>query len=155
MLRVQLWCERPSLNSMAQIHTSVTPLTSSDLTWSPGRLTRQHASHISVAHISWDVTYVSSAHHCCRLFAEMEEMLVEKMRQRTFSYDTKAGDTLSSRHVSVQPGTHYPHVTWAYSRGHTIPTSRELMSCPSFGAHTHTHAYRHVTVSHLSWITCS
>jgi hypothetical protein len=45
------------LNSMAQIHTSVTLLTSCDLTWSSGRLTCQHASHISVvAHISWDVT---------------------------------------------------------------------------------------------------
>ena len=36
--------------------------TSRDLTWSSGRLTRQHASHISVvAHISWAVTNVSSA----------------------------------------------------------------------------------------------
>ena len=43
------------LNSMAQIHTSVTLVTSRDLTC-------QHAWHISVvAHISWDVTYVSSA----------------------------------------------------------------------------------------------
>jgi len=42
-----------TLNSMAQIHTSVTLLTSRDLTWSPGRLTCQHASQISaVAHIS-------------------------------------------------------------------------------------------------------
>jgi hypothetical protein len=41
------------LNSMAQIHTSVTLLTSRDLTWSSGRLTCQQASHISVvAHIS-------------------------------------------------------------------------------------------------------
>ena len=37
-----------TLNSMAQIHTSITLLTSRDLTWSSGRLTRQHASHISV-----------------------------------------------------------------------------------------------------------
>jgi hypothetical protein len=51
-----------TLNSMAQIHTSVTLFTSRDLTWSSGRLTCQHASQISaVAHISWDVTYVSSA----------------------------------------------------------------------------------------------
>ena len=50
-----------TLNSMA-LHTSVTVLTSRDLAWSPGRLTCQHASQISaVAHISWDVTYVSSA----------------------------------------------------------------------------------------------
>ena len=51
-----------TLNSMTQIHTSVTLLTSRDLAWSSGRLTYQHAPHISiVAHISWDVTYVSSA----------------------------------------------------------------------------------------------
>jgi hypothetical protein len=37
-----------------------TLLTSHDLTWSSGRLTCQHTSQISVvAHISWDVTYVS------------------------------------------------------------------------------------------------
>jgi hypothetical protein len=61
MFRVQLECER-RLNSMVQIHTSVTVLTSRDLAWSSGRLTCQHASQISaVAHISWDVTYVSSA----------------------------------------------------------------------------------------------
>jgi len=48
-----------TLNSTAQIHTSLTLLASRDLTWSSGRLTRQHASHIFVvAHISWDVTYV-------------------------------------------------------------------------------------------------
>jgi hypothetical protein len=39
-----------------------TLLMSRDLTWISGRLTCQHASQISVvAHISWDVTYVSSA----------------------------------------------------------------------------------------------
>jgi hypothetical protein len=61
-----MWCYACSwdviadltLNSMAQIHTSVTLL----VTWSHVELTHQHASHISgVAHISWDVTYVSSA----------------------------------------------------------------------------------------------
>jgi len=41
------------LNSMAQIHTSVTLLTLRDLAWSSGRLTCQHASQISaVAHMS-------------------------------------------------------------------------------------------------------
>jgi hypothetical protein len=51
-----------ALKSVAQIHTSVALLTSRDLAWSSGRLTCQHASQIStVAHISWDVTYVSSA----------------------------------------------------------------------------------------------
>jgi len=51
-----------TLNSIAQIHTSVTLLTSRDLAWKSGRLTCQHASQISaVAHISSDVTYVSSA----------------------------------------------------------------------------------------------
>jgi hypothetical protein len=58
-----------TLNSMAQIHTSVTLLTSRDLTWSSGWLTRQHASHISVvAHIWWGVINVSSAQeHSTRL----------------------------------------------------------------------------------------
>jgi len=47
---------------MLQIHTSVTLLTSRDLAWRSGWLTCQHASQISaVAHISWDVTYVSRA----------------------------------------------------------------------------------------------
>ena len=42
-----------TLNSMVQIHTSVTLLTSRDLAWSSGRLTCQHASQISaVAHVS-------------------------------------------------------------------------------------------------------
>jgi hypothetical protein len=43
-------------------HTSVTLLNSHDLTWSSGWFTCQHAPQISVvAHISWNVTYVSSA----------------------------------------------------------------------------------------------
>jgi len=51
-----------TLNSMVQIHTSVTLLKSRDLAWSSGQLRCQHASQISaVAHISWDVTYVSRA----------------------------------------------------------------------------------------------
>ena len=42
-----------TLNSMVQIHISVTLLTSRDLAWNSGRLTCQHASKISaVAHIS-------------------------------------------------------------------------------------------------------
>ena len=72
MSRELMWCYACSwdvrgeltLNSMTQIHTSVTLLTSRDLTWSSGRLTRQHASNISVvAHISWGVTNVLSALH--------------------------------------------------------------------------------------------
>jgi len=51
------------------------------------------------------------------------------------------------------------HFSLLLSRGHTIVTSRELASCPRFGTHTHTLTrsltYRHVTVSHLNWITCS
>ena len=63
MLRVGLGCERRfNMNSVAQIHTSFTLLTSRDLAWSSGRLTCQHGSQIfAAAHISWDVTYVSSA----------------------------------------------------------------------------------------------
>ena len=65
-----MWCYACSwdvrgditLNSMAQIHITLTLLTSCDLTFSSGRLTCQHTPHISVVtHISWDVTYVSSA----------------------------------------------------------------------------------------------
>jgi len=42
-----------TLNSMAQIDSSVSLLTSHDLAWNSGRLTCQHASQISaVAHIS-------------------------------------------------------------------------------------------------------
>ena len=63
--RELMWCYACSwdvrgdltLNSATPIHTFVTLLTSRDLTWSSGRFTRQHASHISVvAHISWGVT---------------------------------------------------------------------------------------------------
>ena len=36
-----------ALNSMAQIHTSVTLLTSRDVTWNRGRFTCQHASEIT------------------------------------------------------------------------------------------------------------
>jgi len=54
--RERMWCYACSwdmkgdlaLNSMALIDTSVTVLISRDLTWSSGRLTRQHASHIAV-----------------------------------------------------------------------------------------------------------
>jgi hypothetical protein len=65
-----MWCYACSwdvrgdltLNSMVQIHTSVTLLTSCDLMWSSGWLMRQHASHISVVtHFLWGVTNVSSA----------------------------------------------------------------------------------------------
>jgi hypothetical protein len=66
-----------------------TLLTSRDLTWRSGRLTCQRASQISVvAHISWNVTYVSSAlQHCYQSFPEMEEMLIEKVRQQNVLYD--------------------------------------------------------------------
>jgi len=48
-----MWCYACSwdvkgnliLNSMAQIHTSVTLLMSRDLMWNSGQLTRQHTSH--------------------------------------------------------------------------------------------------------------
>jgi hypothetical protein len=77
-----------TLKSMAQIHTSVTLLASHDLAWSSGRLTCQHASQISaVAHISCRALF-----RRYQLFPEMEEILIEKMRQRTFLYDTKSPD---------------------------------------------------------------
>jgi hypothetical protein len=77
ILNIEFWRRLTLLSTL---------LTSRDLTWSSGRLTCQHASQISVvAHISWDVTYVSSAlQRCYQLFPEMVEMLIEKLRQRTF-----------------------------------------------------------------------
>ena len=60
MLRVRLDVRGDlTLNSMAQIHPSVTLLTSHDLAWNSGRVTYQ-------------------------LFPEMEEMHIEKVPQRTF-----------------------------------------------------------------------
>ena len=68
--RELMWCYACSwdvrgeltLNSMAQIHTSVALLASRDLAWRSGRFTCQHPSQISaVAHVLWNVTYVSSA----------------------------------------------------------------------------------------------
>jgi hypothetical protein len=82
-----------TLNSMAQIHTSVNLLTWRDLAWSSGRLTCQHASQISaVAHIpeTWRTCRALFRHY--QLFPEIEEMLTEKVRQRTFLYDTKSPD---------------------------------------------------------------
>ena len=120
-----MWCYACSwdvrsdltLNSMAQIHTSVTLLTSRDLAWSSGRLTWQHASQIStVAHISWDVTYVSSALQTLPVFfPETEELLIKKVRQRTFLYDTKWPD-YRDQHMRANAwegiGKKWAHMTW-------------------------------------------
>ena len=83
-----------TLNSMVQIHTSVTLLMSCDLAWSSGRLTCQHASLKFLLLHTFRETW-----RTCRalfrryqLFPEMEEMLTEKGRQRTFWYDTKSPD---------------------------------------------------------------
>jgi hypothetical protein len=62
-IKCNIWkvAVRPSyiLNFMAQIHTSVTLITSRDLAWNSGRLTCQHASHISaVEHILCAVTFI-------------------------------------------------------------------------------------------------
>ena len=82
-----------TLNSLVQSHTSVTLLTSRDLAWSSGRLTCQHVSQISaVAHISWDVTYVSSALQTLPVVSRNGGNAYLKVRQRTFLYDTKSPD---------------------------------------------------------------
>jgi len=75
-----------TFNSADQIHTSVTLLTSRDLAWSSGRLTCQRASQISaVAHISWDVTYVSSAHQTLQVdFQKRRICLLKKCANGTF-----------------------------------------------------------------------
>jgi hypothetical protein len=44
-----------------------------------------------VGHISWDVS--SALQLCYQLFPEMEEMLIEKLRKRTFQYDIKCAPT--------------------------------------------------------------
>jgi hypothetical protein len=54
-----------TLNSMTQIHTSVTLLTSRDLAWSFGRLTCQHAcQHASERHVSRPELHVRSRDVC-------------------------------------------------------------------------------------------
>jgi hypothetical protein len=90
MLRVQL--RYFNIEFWRTLTILSTLLTSRDLTWSSGRLTCQHASQISViAHILCDKTYASSAlRHCCQLFPDIEEIRTEKVRQRTFLYDTKS-----------------------------------------------------------------
>jgi hypothetical protein len=92
MLRVHLGYF--NIDLLAQTHTSVTLLTSRDLTWNSGRLTCQHASQISVvAHISWDGTYVSSAHQTLLpAVSRNGGNAYWKLRQRTFLHDTKSPD---------------------------------------------------------------
>jgi hypothetical protein len=85
--------------SMAHIHTSVTLLTSRDLA---GVLVDSCASTCLKFLLSH--TFRETWRTCralfrrYQLFPEMEEMLVEKVRQRTFSYDTKS------------PGYRYQHM---------------------------------------------
>ena len=69
-------------------------LTSRDLAWSSGRLTCQHASQISAVgtHFLRRHVRVERSSDVTSLFPEMEEMLIEKVRQRTFLYDTKSPD---------------------------------------------------------------
>jgi hypothetical protein len=54
-----------TLNSMVQVHTSVTLRMSRDLTWSSGRLTCQHAcQHSSERHVSRPELHVKSRDIC-------------------------------------------------------------------------------------------
>jgi hypothetical protein len=83
-----------TLNSMAKIYTSVTLLTSRDLAWSSSRLTCQHASLKFLLSDTFRETW-----RTCRalfrryqLFPVTEEMLIEKVRQRTFLYHSKSPD---------------------------------------------------------------
>jgi hypothetical protein len=80
-----------TLNSLAQIHTSVTLLTSRDLVWSSGRLMCQHASQIfAVVHISWDMTYVLSALQTLPVVSRNGGNAYWKVHQWAFLYDTKS-----------------------------------------------------------------
>jgi len=82
-----------TLNSVAQIRTSVTLLPSHDLVWSSGRLTCQHASQISaVTHFVRRDICVEHSSDVAICFHKWREMFIEKMCQHTFLYDTKSPD---------------------------------------------------------------
>jgi hypothetical protein len=106
------------MNSMAQIHTSVTLLTSRDLTC-------QHASHISVVpHISWDVTYKLRAIQallsavcrkkyifCRRLhWTDTTGMLSPPTTWR----QKRTWDNVTWWYTVVPPHMTWAHVTWAH-----------------------------------------
>jgi hypothetical protein len=82
------------LNSVAQIHTSVTLLTSRDLAWSSGRLTCQHASQnfCCRTHFVRRDVRVERSSDVTICFQIWRKCLLKKVRQRTFLYDTKSPD---------------------------------------------------------------
>jgi hypothetical protein len=83
-----------TLNSVAQIRTSVTLLTSCDLAWSSGRLTCQHASQISAVSthfVRCDVR-VERSSDVTSCFQKWRKFLLKTVSQRTFLYDTKSPD---------------------------------------------------------------
>ena len=98
-----MWCYACSwdvrgdltLNSMAQIHTSVTLLTSRNLAWSSSRLKCQaHLSHFCCRthFVRRDVRVEHSSDVVTSFFPEMEEILIEKVCQQNFLYATKSLD---------------------------------------------------------------
>jgi hypothetical protein len=87
-----MWEAILTLNSMAQIHTSVTLLTSRDLAWNSGRLTCQHAysNFCCRTHFVRRDVRVERSSDVTGCFPKWREMLIGKVRQRTFLYDTKS-----------------------------------------------------------------
>jgi hypothetical protein len=83
-----------TLNYMAQIHTSVTLLTSRDLAWSSFRLTCQHASQnfCCRTHFVRRDVRVERSSDVTSCFQKWWKHLLEKVGQRTFLYDTKSPD---------------------------------------------------------------
>ena len=122
--RELMWCYACSwdvrgdlpLNSMAQIHASVTLLTSRDLTC-------QQASHISVvAHISWDVTTWPT---CRVLFRRCQSVVCRKIccLCRRPHWDRYGWNVISPTawrqkltwdNVKWRYGCVPPHMTWAH-----------------------------------------
>ena len=82
-----------TLNSMAHIHTSVTLLTSRDLALSSGCSRANTPLKFLLSHTfreTWRTCRALFRRY--QLFPEMEEILIEKVRKRTFLYDTKSPD---------------------------------------------------------------
>jgi len=77
-----------TLNSMVQIHTSVTLLTSRDLGSRASTPFKFLLSH--TFRETWRTC--RALFRSYQLFPEMEEILIEKVRQRTFLYDTRSPD---------------------------------------------------------------
>jgi len=99
MLRVQFGCERRFNIELYGADSHFCP--SAYVTWSHLELWSAHAparlsnfccrTHSHTFRETWPTCRVLFR-HCYQLFPEMDEMLIEKARQRNFLYDTKSSD---------------------------------------------------------------